>query len=208
MNPVSFQQNATVEVARKAVNSTPPSACVIQGNYRVEHWRKGRRINELAGHNGITIEGKNFLFDVMFGATEVAEANWYIDLINLSGYSALSENDNYDNLNQAGNGWDWFTDYTDGNNNDSTTTRPEWLDGDVASGKAIVNATPAIFDITANGTVKGIFVVAGANAQTKTDHTAGIANKLWATALFSADVAVQVGDQLKVTYTVSAPATT
>lgn len=205
MNPVSFQQNATVEVTRKA-KSDPITQCLLQGNYKVEHWRKGRRINEFCGHNGITIEGKNKLFDVMFHA--VAQLSpWYIGLINLTTYSALAEGDTYANLNQAGNGWRWFNDYTDANNGDSTTTRPTWQNS-VASGKAITNATPAIFDITANGTVKGIFVVAGANAQTKTDYTA-TAHVLWATALFgSGDVAVQVADQLKVTYTVSAPATT
>jgi hypothetical protein len=182
------------------------SQCLLQGNYRVEHIRKGRRINEYCGHNGISIEGKNKLFDVMFGGV-TAIANWYIDLINLTGYSALAEADTYDALNQAGNGWDWFTDYTDANNADSTTTRPEW-NPDVASGKAITNANAAIFDITANGTVKGIFVVGGANGVTKSDHTAAN-NTLWATALFtSGDVAVLIGDQLKVTYTVSAPAST
>jgi len=201
---VSFQQNATVEVARNS-KSAPMSPCFLQGTYLVEHWRKNRRINEFRGHNGITIEGKNKLFNVMFHGTTQISA-WYIGLINHSGYTALSENDTYANLNQAGNGWDWFSDYTDANNSDSTTTRPEWQEG-AASGKAITNSTPAIFDITANGTVKGIFVVGGANAQTKGDYTSG--NTLWATALFgSGDVAVQVGDQLKVTYTVSAPATT
>ena len=204
MNPVSFQQNATVEVTRKT-QSAPISQCLLQGDYRVEHWRKGRRINEFCGRNGISIEGKNKLFDVMFHSVSQISP-WNIGLINYLGYSALSENDNYDALNQAGNGWDWFTDYTDAGNSDSTLTRPEWAEG-AASGKAITNASPAIFDITANGTVKGLFVVGGPNAATKTDHTIG--NTLWATALFgSGDVAVQVGDQLKVTYTVSAPATT
>jgi hypothetical protein len=205
MNPVSFQQNATVEVTRNS-KSTPISQCLLQGNYRVGHYRKGRRINEYCGHNGITIEGKNELFNVMFNGS-AAIANWYIGLINLTGYTALAEADTYDALNQAGNGWDWFTDYTDGNNGDSTITRPEW-GPDAASGKAISNATAAIFDITANGTVKGIFVVGGANGVTKSDHTAA-GNYLWATALFtSGDVAVLIGDQLKVTYTVSAPAVT
>lgn len=206
MNSIAYQQKVTVEKISRGSNAVPMTPFLVQGNYKVEHWRKGRRINEYCGHNGVTIEGKNKLFDVMFGGVTALNP-WYIGLINLSGYSALSENDNYDNLNQAGNGWDWFSDYTDANNSDSTTTRPEWQT-DAASGKAVSNATPAIFDITANGTVKGIFVVAGANAQTKGDHTA-TGNTLWATALFgSGDVAVQIGDQLKITYTVSAPATT
>lgn len=204
MNPVSFQQNATVEVTRKA-KSDPITQCLLQGNYKVEHWRKGRRINEFCGHNGITIEGKNKLFDVMFHAV-AAVTPWYIGLINLTTYGSLSESNTYANLNQAGNNWYWFNDYTDANNANSASTRP-WWQNNAASGKAITNSTPSIFDITANGTVKGIYVVGGANSQTKTDATSG--NTLWATALFgSGDVAVQTGDQLKVTYTVSAPATT
>jgi len=205
MNPVSFQQNATVEVTHKS-EPTSPAQCLLQGHYCVQHYRKGQRINEYCGHNGITIEGKDFLFDVMFGGV-TAYTPWYIGLINLTGWGSLSENDTYEDLNQAGNGWDWFTDYTDGNNGDSTLTRPEWQ-VNAASGKAISNTTSSIFDITANGTVKGIFVVGGANADLKTNHTAA-GNGLWATALFSSgDVAVLIADQLKVTYTVSAPAAT
>ena len=61
-----------------------------------------------------------------------------------------------------------------------------------------------MFDITASGTVKGLFLAGGdATAQTKADHTSG--SVLWATALFtSGDVAVNDEDQLKVTYSVSA----
>jgi hypothetical protein len=52
--------------------------------------------------------------------------------------------------------------------------------------------------------VKGVFCCGGANAQTKGDHT-GAGNYLWATALFNSDdVPVTSGDQLKVTYSVSA----
>ena len=52
--------------------------------------------------------------------------------------------------------------------------------------------------------MKGVFLAGGiANAQNKNDHTSG--GTLWATALFtSGDVVVANGDQLKVTYTVSA----
>ena len=61
-----------------------------------------------------------------------------------------------------------------------------------------------MFDITSAGTVKGVFLVGGVAAEnTKNDHTAG--GTLWATALFtSGDVVVANGDQLKVTYTISA----
>lgn len=172
-----------------------------KGMFHVEHRRDNKIIAIYDFPNGVTIEGKNFNLDVMFHGT-AAGGTWYLGLINLTGYTALSENDDYDNINQAANGWDEFTDYTDANNGDSAVTRPEWQEG-AASAKSITNSTTCIYDITANGTVKGIFCAAlGAGALNKDDHAAD--GKLWATALFSAgDVAVLIGDQLKVTYTVS-----
>ena len=58
--------------------------------------------------------------------------------------------------------------------------------------------------VAGSGTVKGLFLVGGGTASnTKGDHASD--GTLWATALFSSgDVVVQNGDQLKVTYTVSA----
>ena len=82
-------------------------------------------------------------------------------------------------------------------------TRPTWTEG-AASANSITNSATVNFDITGAGTVKGVFLAGGTNAQTKGDHTAGASHKLWATALFSGgDVVVANGDQLKVTYTVS-----
>ena len=180
----------------------PAATFQPKGRFVVEHWRDGKRINEYHFHNGITIEGKNFCLDVMFHGT-TAGATWYLGLIDNTGYSALAEGDTYDDINQAGNGWDEFTGYTDANNGDSATTRPTWNEGQ-ASGKQITSSTQSVFDITASGVVKGIFVVGlGAAAATKGDHASdGI---LWATALFSTgDATIENGDQLKVSYTVSA----
>jgi hypothetical protein len=168
----------------------------------VQHFRDGKRINEYHFTNGIVNEGKNHILNTQFN-NQSAYATWYIGLIDNTGYTALAATDTYDDINQAGNGWDEFSDYTDANNANSAVTRPEWQE-DAASGQAITNSTTSIYDITVNGTVKGVFVCGGANAQTKDDHTAS-GNTLWATALFgSGDVAVLNGDQLKVTYTVSA----
>lgn len=173
---------------------------------RAEHFRNGEKIGEYEGNNGIVNQGLNDVLGVQFDAV-TQKTQWYIGLINLSGFSALDATDVYDDIDQAGNGWDTFQSYTDANNGDSTTTRPAWTT-DAPSGQSITNSTTqAIFDITASGTVKGIFVVAGQNAQTKGDHSPGTTppNILWSTALFSGgDVAVSNGDQLKVTYTVNA----
>ena len=70
-------------------------------------------------------------------------------------------------------------------------------------GRTVTNASPAVVNITAPGTVKGLFLVGGiANAQNKNNHDSG--GTLWATALFSqGDATVATGDQLKITYSVS-----
>jgi hypothetical protein len=86
-------------------------------------------------------------------------------------------------------GWTEFTSYSQAN-------RVAWGPG-AAGSQSITNGTPATFDITGSGTVKGIFV---ANQNTK----GGTTGTLWATALFPSDVPVVNTDQLKVTYTVNA----
>lgn len=199
MNNLSINQKANVSLGK----THPKHSLPLRGKFAVEHWRKGKKIGEYKFQNGITNEGKNALLDIMFNATTQI-TTWYIGLIDLTGFSALAAGDTYDDINQAGNGWDEFDDYTDANNASSTTTRPAWPE-DAASGQSITNGTTqAIYDITASGTVKGLFVVGGGtNPNLKNDHAAG--STLWATALFSqGDTAVVNGDQLKVTYTVSA----
>ena len=195
----NVQQSAHLHVsrARKAEDQLQP-----RGRFVVEHFRKGVKIGHYEFPNGITNEGKNKLLDVMFHGVS-AITTWWLGLIDNAGYSALAATDNYDNINQTGNGWDEFTSYTDAANGGSASTRPEWTEG-AASGQAITNGTPVVFDITGSGTVKGLFLVGGiANAQNKGNHEAG--GTLWATALFgTGDVAVNDQDQLKVTYTVSA----
>ena len=174
-----------------------------RGRFVVEHFRKGVKIGHYEFPNGITNQGKNKLLDVMFHGVS-AITTWWLGLIDNSGYTALAAADTYANIDQAGNGWDEFTSYTDAGNSGSSSTRPEWTEG-AASSQSITNSSPVVFDITGSGTVKGLFLVGGAaGAQTKGDHAASGAI-LWATALFgSGDVAVNAEDQLKVTYTVSA----
>lgn len=177
------------------------------GRFVVEHFRGGEKIGEYTFKNGITNQGLNDILDVYFDSGD-QKTSWYMGLINNSGFSALDATDVYDDIDQAGNGWDTFQDYEDANNGSSTTTRPEWAP-DAPSGQSISNTTQAVFDITGSGTVKGIFVVAGQNAQTKGNHAPGTTppNILWSTALFSGgDVVVAASDQLKVTYTVNAAA--
>lgn len=206
---LNLNQSADVQVGRVAAELKPhlkltPLARLsnLRGQFTVELWRGGKRIDARTFRNGITNEGKDSLLDIMFDAgTQIT--SWYIGLIDNANFSALAGDDTYDDIDQAGNGWDEFTDYTDPGNGDSSSTRPEWAP-DEPSGQSITNSTVRQFDITGSGTVKGVFIVGGgAASDTKGDHAND--GTLWATALFSGgDVPVANSDQLKVTYTVSA----
>lgn len=177
------------------------ASLTMTGKFTVRHRRRGRLLNEFVIPNLITNEGKNHILNVQFNGT-TQRTTWYLGLIDNAGFTAVAATDNYDNINQAGNGWDEFTSYTDRNNADNATTRPVWPE-DAASGQAITNTTLAIYDFTATGTVKGLFVAAGTNAATKGDHTAGTGHILWAATPFAANVDVNNGDDLSVTYSVS-----
>ncbi len=197
---LKLSQNAGVEIvrpAKKAASNLNP-----RGRFQVEHWRDGRLIGVYEFPNGVTNEGKDQILNTQFdAATQIA--TWYLGLIDNANFTALAAADTYDNIDQAGNGWDEFSDYTDPGNGDSATTRPVW-NPDAAASQTISNGTVVVFDVTASGTVKGLMLVGGGTApENKGDHAAG--SILWATALFdSGDVPVQNGDQLKATYTVTA----
>lgn len=158
----------------------------LNGKWMVDHYRGDQKLGSYEMPNDITNEGKNTLFEVMFhDGTQIANSSWCIGLISLSGYSALAAGD----VMSSHSGWTEFTGY-------SQSTRVAWGAGAAAS-QSITNASPATFDITSSGTVKGIFV-------TSQNTKSGTTGKLWSTALFSADVPVTNGDQLRATYTVSA----
>jgi hypothetical protein len=158
-----------------------------RGRFQIEHRDKnGKLLGKYDIPNGITNGGKDDLLDVYFSdGSQTAAANWYIGLIDNSGYTGVAAADTM----SSHSGWNEFTSYSEAN-------RVAWGPG-APSSQSITNASPATFNINGSGTVKGVFVV---NNNTKSGST----GTLWATALFSADVPVSNGDQLKVTYTVSA----
>ena len=199
---LNLKQTADAQVGKMMARiKSPTSRPNLRGEFTVELWRDGKRIDARRFPNGIVDEGKDRLLDIMFdGGTQITL--WYIGLIDNAGFTALADDDTYDDINQAGNGWDEFDDYTDPGNADSAVTRPEWAP-DEPSGQSITNSTVRQFDITGTGTVKGVFVVGGGTTpENKNDHDPS--STLWATALFSGgDVPVAASDQLKVTYTVS-----
>lgn len=132
--------------------------------------------------NGITNPGKNNILDTYFnGATQITSTNWSIGLIDGTGTPSLASGDTL----ASHAGWTEFTNYS-GN-------RQTWGQGSAAS-QAVTNASPATFNITATGTLYGIFVCSAATG------TTGV---LWSTAAFTSPVPVTNGDQMKVTYTLA-----
>ncbi len=157
-----------------------------RGRFRFKHLRNGLIIGEYDFPNDITNEGKNLIFDIMFnGTTQIANNSWFLGLISLTSYSALAATD----VMNSHAGWTEFTGY-------SQSTRVAWGSA-AASAQSVTGTAPATFDINASGTVKGMFL-------TSNSTKSGTSGKLWATGLFSADVPVVSGDQIKGTYTVSA----
>lgn len=152
----------------------------------MQHLRGGVLLGEHKTFNDITNVGKNYIFNVMFnGGTQIANNSWFIGLISLTSYSALAAADTM----SSHAGWTEFTSYSQAN-------RVAW-GSQTATSQSTANTSAATFDINGSGTVKGIFV-------TSNSTISGTTGTLWATALFGADVPVTNGDQLKITYTVSA----
>jgi len=158
-----------------------------KGRVQVEHLdRFGRTKGRYEMPNGIVNEGKNRILDVMFNdGVQIANSSWFIGLVDNSGFSTLADTDTM----ASHAGWNEFTSYSEAN-------RVAWGSGAAAS-QSTTNSTPATFNISGSGTVKGVLV-------TTNNTKGGTSGVLWATALFAADVPVSNGDQLKVTYTVSA----
>jgi hypothetical protein len=198
MDTLKMQESAAVMSVRKRGEE---DALKLEGRFLMEHWRNGEKIAEYPFHNLVTNEGKNRMFNTMFKGTAQL-TTWYVGLVSSVSYTALAVADDYADIGQTADGWKEFTGYNDDANAQSSTTRPAWAAAS-ASAQAITNSTPAIFDITSPGTIKGAFICGGASAQTKGDHTAG--GVLWSEGLFSSgDNVAAIGDQLKFTYSVGA----
>jgi hypothetical protein len=190
MDNVKFAEQAACGVGRSRGNEEKFGP---RGRFRVEHWRAGMKIGVYDLPNAITNQGKNAILNTMFnGATAITA--WYVALIDGSGTPVLAATDVYANIGN-GNGWNEFTTYSD-------AARQAWGVGS-ASGQAVTNASPAIFNINGSGSVYGLAVVGGGTSPSvKADHAGG--GTLWGEAAFtSGTVSVNNGDQLKVTYSVS-----
>jgi len=159
------------------------------GIFNIEHWRCGALLRKYSFHNDVVDEGKRRILNVMFNAATQL-TNWYLGLVSASPSPTFSASDTY----ASHSGWTEFTNYSQSN-------RVAWGNGTVSSpSTTVTNSSPATFDITGTGTLKGVMVTSN---NTKGDSTSGSNNVLWSTANFSADIPVANGDQLKVTYSLA-----
>ena len=156
----------------------------IRGKFNVQHIRDGIVIGDYEFPNGITNVGKNSLLGVYFHA-DTQISTWYVGLVDNAGFSAFAAADTM----SSHAGWTESTAY-------SEATRNEWTE-DAAASQSITNSTALTFTMNGTATIKGIFVVSNSTK-------GGTTGTLWSTAAFASTVAVNSGDLLKVTYTVSA----
>jgi hypothetical protein len=161
----------------------PVDSFTPAGRFTFQIVRKGNVIYSEEFNNLVTTGGKNAALDIVFrNQTQIAA--WYIGLVNNAGWTAFDAGDTM----SSHSGWAEFTSY-------SQSTRVSWTTV-AASGGSISNTTQAQFDITASGTLKGIFVTSGS-------AKGGTTGTLWSAGAFSGVVNVDNGDQLKIIYTVN-----
>jgi hypothetical protein len=137
--------------------------------------------------NAITNIGKDYLLDAGFAGASAQVA--YAGLIDNTNFSDVDVDDTI----SSHPGWQEFNGYSD-------LTLPDWLStGDVSASQVLQNATPFEFNLNANGSVRGVYIVLGDNA--RADITGGNSGLLWATALFNEGaIGVSDGDTFTCNY--------
>jgi hypothetical protein len=156
-----------------------------QNLFTIEQIRDGEVIHSEVINNAVATAGFNAMLNTFFGS-EAKRANWYVGLINATGYTAVADADTM----ASHAGWAEFATYGE-------ATRSAWV-ATSSSNKSVTGTASQTFTI---GTVsaqelKGLFV-------TDTGTKNGTTGLLWATALFSANVPVATGDTFRITYTMS-----
>lgn len=161
-----------------------------RGAFGLRLLRRGKLITQLEFPNASTVEGRNYLLNAAFRNSGTT-ANWYLGLIAEAGYSAVSAADTA----LSHSGWDEFTDYDE-------TTRQTWNKAAASSSQmqASSESTFTISAVSAGTYLKGAFVASASGKSA----TTGV---LWATGIFAADIPVQEGDILNLSYytTLSVP---
>lgn len=145
--------------------------------------------------NVVCTEGKNHMLSNDLN-TAVALVGPYVGLISSVSYTAVAAGDVGTQINGT-NGWK----EAGGANAPTYTGNRKTAAWNAASAGSMALSSALAYAITGTGTVKGAFVVYGANAVNTKDDAHGT---LWSAGLFgTGDRAVLSGDTLNVSYTTS-----
>lgn len=182
MNNMGFNQEARAELIRSA-RPVGGDEITPKGQFRIQHFDKeGNLLHDFLADNGVVNEGKDSILNVYFDAASQITL-WYAGLINDPATLAAAD------TMASHAGWTEFTNYSEANR--------VTIAFDAAASQSIANSTTsADFNITASGTLHGIFVVSN-------NTKSGTTGTLWSTAPFASALPVSNGDLLKVTYTVT-----
>lgn len=129
---------------------------------------------EFESHNLLTDEGRLWLLQAIFNTVSNSSGSGLV-LIDDSGFTAVSATDTFDNINQAGNGWDEFTDYKRATAwSGNTTDRHVFGSVPTRSGSQLTygGLTNDWVEFTATGVVRGIALakITQASEQLKDSH--------------------------------------
>jgi hypothetical protein len=135
--------------------------------------------------NSVTLACLDDVLNVYLGGT-TATTTWYLGLVDNAGFTAFASSDTM----ASHAGWSESTVYSGSN-------RLAWTLG-ASSGQSVTNASTVNFAVTTAATIRGLFLAS-------TNDKGGTDGKLFSTASFTGgNQAVNPGDTLKATYTVSA----
>lgn len=184
------QTDAVIKSQRKTGH-----ALGIKSRWDFEQWRRAGRggqayqVSQWSELNKVVNEGLDAALDIMFhGSTQIT--TWYIALFEDN--HTVAAGDTY-----ATPGYTECTAYSDG-------TRPVYNEA-AASSQAITNsANKASFSMSTTKTIYGSALVGGGTAATTIGDTAGGGTLFAAVQFTSGSKAVENGDTLKVTITITA----
>ena len=144
--------------------------CVYRGV--VEWWTvgpNGEKVRPQRFKNGLATVGINAALETVF-RSGTQYTSWYAGLIDSTGYSGVAASDTM----ASHAGWTEFTSYSGAN-------RPQWSPA-AAAGGIIANTTNFSYTISADGSLKGLFIT------TVAAKSPGNTGTLWSTALVDRSV--------------------
>lgn len=165
-----------------------PLGVAVTSLYRFECYDRAGRLKWVEEVRNLVVNvGLNELLDKTFKASTYTAA-WYVGLVDNGSFSAIAAGDTM----SSHAGWLESTAYGD-------ATRRALTLGSVSGGSVDNSASKAAFAINATATIKGAFV-------TTNNTKGGTTGTLYGAAAFAANRAVENGDTLNVTVTLTTTA--